>query len=91
MAQLSPSPVLLDHRAHWQCGFRQRGTPQPGWSAASVVGQPSGPGALPFDYFKNRLGTTAWKSVPEAAQKAFPSVEQIMKTRVVRRAVTTPG
>ncbi|MGH7307884.1 MAG: plastocyanin/azurin family copper-binding protein [Candidatus Rokuibacteriota bacterium] len=56
-----------------------------------VVGQPSGPGALPFDYFKNRPGTTAWKSVPEAAQKAFPSVEQIMKTRVVRRAVTTPG
>jgi plastocyanin len=40
-----------------------------------VVGRPGGPGALPFD-----------DSVPEPARQAFPSVEQIMKTRVVRRA-----
>ena len=32
-----------------------------------VVGQPSGPGALPFDYFKGRPGTREWKPVPLTA------------------------
>jgi plastocyanin len=49
-----------------------------------VVGQPEGPGTLPFDYFKGRRGAD-WLPVPGPAQKAFPSVEQIMKQRVVRR------
>ena len=49
-----------------------------------IVGQPSGPGALPFDYFENRSGTAGWQHVPQAAQRAFPRVEDIMRTRVVR-------
>ncbi len=49
-----------------------------------VVGKPTGPGALPFDYFKGKPGTKDWLSVPPAAQAAFPSVERIMRERVVR-------
>jgi hypothetical protein len=51
-----------------------------------VVGRPSGPGALPFDYFKGRPGTEGWKEVPEAARATFPPVERIVERRVVRRA-----
>jgi plastocyanin len=51
-----------------------------------VVGRPGGPGALAFDYFKGRPGTGEWKPVPQAAQKAFPSVSAIMRQRVVRRS-----
>ena len=50
-----------------------------------IVGEPSGPGALPFDYFDGRPGASGWKAVPEAARKAFPSIEAIMKARLVRR------
>jgi plastocyanin len=39
-----------------------------------VVGKPGGPGAGPFA-----------ASVPEAARRAFPSVEEIVRRRVVRR------
>ena len=53
-----------------------------------IVGKPEGPGALPFDYFKNSankiVGASRWKSVPLAARKTFPSVDAIMKRRVVR-------
>ncbi len=51
-----------------------------------VVGAPSGPGALPFDYFRGRPGTEAWVPVPAAARKAFPSVSQIRRARGGRRA-----
>jgi plastocyanin len=54
-----------------------------------IVGRPSGPGALPFDYFKDRTGASGWKPVPDAAQRAFPRVEDIVRTRVVR--IPTPG
>ena len=54
-----------------------------------IVGQPSGPGALSFDYFKNRSGAEGWKPVPEPAQRAFPRIEDIMRARVVR--LTAPG
>jgi len=50
-----------------------------------VVGRPSGPGALPFDYFVGRPGTADWKPVPAAARLVFPSVEAIMRQTVVRR------
>jgi len=50
-----------------------------------VVGRPAGPGALPFDYFQGRPGTSGWAPVPEAAQRAFPDVAAIMRQRVVRR------
>ncbi len=58
---------------------------QAGMVGRIVVGRPDGPGALPFDYFKGRPDTVNWKPVPEAAQRAFPGVEQIMKTGIVRR------
>ena len=51
-----------------------------------VVGRPSGPGALPFDYFEGRPGTERWTSVPEAARRTFPAVERILRSRVIRRA-----
>ena len=50
-----------------------------------VVGKSTGPGALPFDYFKGMAGTANWLPVPEAAQKAFPSIERIMHEKIVRR------
>ena len=51
-----------------------------------VVGKPGGPGAMAFDYFRGRPGTENWKAVPPAAQEAFPSVDAIMRRRIVRRA-----
>ncbi len=49
-----------------------------------IVGKPTGPGSLPFDYFKGKPGTANWTPVPEAAQKAFPSIERIMREKIVR-------
>jgi len=49
-----------------------------------IVGKPIGPGSLPFDYYRGRPGTASWLPVPEAAQKAFPSVDKIMRERIVR-------
>lgn len=46
-----------------------------------IVGKPEGPGTLAFDYFV--AGGEHWKPVPPAAQKAFPSVEEIMRRKVV--------
>ena len=51
-----------------------------------VVGNPSGPGAAPFDYWVGRAGTDGWRRVPDAARAAFPSVEQILRERRVRPA-----
>ena len=50
-----------------------------------VVGRPSGPGALPFDYFTGRAATPAWIPIPEAARAAFPSVAAIVADGAVRR------
>ncbi len=50
-----------------------------------IVGRPAGPGALSFDYYRGRPGTANWQPVPEAAQKAFPSVERIMHGKIVGR------
>jgi plastocyanin len=55
-----------------------------------VVGKPAGPGTLPFDYFRGRSGTSAWVPVPAAARKAFPSVSEIVRARVVRRPPPPP-
>jgi hypothetical protein len=32
--------------------------------------------------------TEGWKAVPDAARKAFPAVERIMQSRIVRRSQT---
>jgi plastocyanin len=50
-----------------------------------IVGKPGGPGTLPYDYFRGRPGTAGWKPVPDAAQKEFPSIERIMREKVVHR------
>jgi plastocyanin len=52
-----------------------------------IVGEPSGPGALPFDYFEGDPRAQDWQAVPKAAQAAFPPIEAIMKERVVRPGV----
>ncbi len=46
-----------------------------------IVGKAVGPGSLPVDYFVARGRT--WKPVPPAAQKAFPSVAEIERQRIV--------
>lgn len=43
-----------------------------------IVGQPSGPGTLPFDYFRGDPDKADWIEVPAAAQAAFPSIARIM-------------
>ncbi|HET6459645.1 MAG TPA: plastocyanin/azurin family copper-binding protein [Syntrophales bacterium] len=58
---------------------------QAGMVGRIIVGRPIGPGTLPFDYYKGKPGTADWQSVPEAAQKAFPSIDRIMREKIVRR------
>lgn len=55
---------------------------QAGMVGRIIVGEPTGPGALPFDYFKPQ--NPDWEDVPEEAQRAFPSIEKIMRDGVVR-------
>ena len=49
-----------------------------------IAGMPSGPGALPFDYYTGKHGAADWLPVPPAAQKAFPPVERIMHEKEIR-------
>jgi hypothetical protein len=49
-----------------------------------IVGQPCGPGTLPFDYFRDDPAARDWRAVPQAAQAAFPPIETIMALRLVR-------
>jgi plastocyanin len=58
---------------------------QAGMVGRIIVGPPSGPGTLAFDYFEGQPGAAEWKPVPDAAQKTFPPIERIMHDRVVRR------
>ena len=49
-----------------------------------VVGEASGPGAEPFDYWVGAPGTGGWRHLPAAARQALPSVARIMAERRVR-------
>jgi len=49
-----------------------------------IVGQPSGPGALPFEDFKGDAAKASWKEVPQAARDRFPAIEQIMSRKILR-------
>ena len=51
-----------------------------------IVGKATGPGTLPFDYFKAE--ETHWKSVPPAAQKTFPGIDDILRRKVVPSPLT---
>jgi plastocyanin len=48
-----------------------------------VVGRPGGPGAQPFDWFT--ANHPDWQTVPQEAQRAFPTVEAVLRDKVVRR------
>jgi plastocyanin len=48
-----------------------------------IVGQPTGPGALPFDYFAGDASKASWTEIPQAARDRFPSIEQILSDRTV--------
>lgn len=52
-----------------------------------VVGEPGeGPGTRPFDQVPVRPDAEEWRPVPEAARKAFPPVDRIVREKVVRIA-----
>jgi plastocyanin len=55
---------------------------QAGMVGRLIVGRPGGAGGLAFDYFKAE--GKDWAPVPEAAQKAFPPIEKIIREKVVR-------
>jgi plastocyanin len=55
-----------------------------------IVGKPTGPGALPFDYFRNDSEKHGWRNVPNLAQAAFPAIADIMKGGSVPLAMV-PG
>jgi plastocyanin len=44
-----------------------------------IVGQPSGPGSWPFDWFRGRTEGHDWVPVPQAARAVFPSIAEIMR------------
>ena len=48
-----------------------------------IVGQPTGPGSLPYDYFVNRPQGAKWLPVPAAAAAAFPAIAEIMEKKRV--------
>jgi plastocyanin len=49
-----------------------------------IVGKPIGPGLLPFDYYKGKEEAANWQSVPDAARRAFPGIEQILRKKIIR-------
>lgn len=53
-----------------------------------IVGQPSGPGTEPFDYFLRLPDRPNWQPVPQAAQAAFPPIAAIMQHGRVALAQT---
>jgi plastocyanin len=46
-----------------------------------VVGEASGPGTLPFDYFRADPAKRHWRPVPQAARERLPDVERILQAR----------
>lgn len=57
---------------------------QAGMVGRIVVGEISGSGTSPFDYFNNINPAPNWESVPLAAQKQFPSPQRILAEKIVR-------
>ena len=57
---------------------------QAGMVGRIIVASASGPGTLPFDYFKSKTPVPDWQDVPEAARQNFPSTEKILKDGFVR-------
>jgi plastocyanin len=59
---------------------------QAGMVGRIIVGAPGGPGALPFDYFRDLPEAADWLPVPDAARAAFPPIDEIMRLGAVHRA-----
>lgn len=49
-----------------------------------IVGEPTGPGSRPFDWFEDDFEKSQWKAVPEAARDTLPAVDEIVAKRVIR-------
>jgi plastocyanin len=83
------SGFLVERGAHFEVALTVPGVydyyclphEEAGMVGRIVVGEPSGPGALPFDYFERRPEAAGWKTVPAAARMTFPSIEAIMRRR----------
>jgi len=52
-----------------------------------VVGEATGPGTEPFDYFKGMPQGANWLTVPMPAQRNFPSIASILSEKIVRPAI----
>jgi plastocyanin len=55
---------------------------QAGMVGRIIVGHAAGPGAQPFDYFRSE--GRDWQPVPEAARRTFPSVDEILRRKIIR-------
>jgi len=60
---------------------------QAGMVGRIVVASASGPGTLPFGYFKSLNPKPDWQDVPEAAHKNFPSIERILRDGIIRMQI----
>ncbi|MEX2500057.1 MAG: plastocyanin/azurin family copper-binding protein [Wenzhouxiangellaceae bacterium] len=49
-----------------------------GMAGRIVVGEISGPGSLPFDYFENLPEAGTWRRVPDAVRKRLPDADSIV-------------
>lgn len=64
---------------------------QAGMVGRIIVGRAIGPGTQSFDYFKGMSQTADWLPVPVAAQKAFPSIDDILKEKSVHATIDQNG
>ena len=56
-----------------------------------IVGRPTGPGSLPFDYFEGDPAAAGWQPVPPAARLVFPNLEEIMQKRLISWPTSAHG
>lgn len=59
---------------------------QAGMVGRLIVGRATGPGSLPFNWFRRTAEGKGWAEVPPAAQAAFPPVADILRRKIVRLA-----
>lgn len=86
------SEILVNPGDHFEVTLTEPGVydyyclphEQAGMVGRIIVATATGPGALPFDYFKSLSPVPDWQEVPDAAQKNFPSIERILADGFVR-------
>jgi plastocyanin len=52
---------------------------QAGMVGRIIVGVASGPGSLPFDWYRGRAEAKDWMAVPPAARAVFPAIADIVR------------